>query len=421
MPKASKPTKTQLEKHLRQAQRKVQRLEEQHGVLTLHIFKQRRMFKLLERLQHLDDTKAVCRAIVEGATDFVDCESGSIMVHDEVRNRLVIRASVGLTPQEEAITFTPEEGFAGHAWQTGEPKWSANDAEADPAFAKIGGQSTTFDALAAVPVIAGNSRVGVLNCHNKRDDSNLTEEDIDNLALLASYVGSVLQLAPLREKQRELALKDAMTGLIRRDRLPDILNERLASESASYVHCFLLDMDNFKGINDRYGHQKGDAAIAAIAKKLSELFGHRSDVLLCHWGGDEFALVMFSHEKIATLDVKQRIVDSIMESDCVELPGAKLAVSVGVATKRISETTYDDLVKEADADLYREKEKRSASWKRVIQPLGSDLVVTVSRRDNRETPLTDVDVATAIGIAVGELGVPAVDTKTTTQTMHKGS
>lgn len=376
-------TKAILAKRLHQQERKSRRLKEEKEVLLLHLGTQRRMAKLLGQLQHyLDDTRTVSKVIVETATAFLDCESGSLTLFDESKQQLVITASVGLRPEEETIVFSPGEGFAGTAWQTGKAKWVANSAELDPAFSKKPQQRIKLNGLASVPVAAGGTQVGVLNCHNKRDDGDISEEDVDNLSLLASYVGSVLQLAPLREKQKELAWKDAMTGLFRRDRLPDVVEEQLKHHVDQYLHFFLLDMDNFKQVNDRHGHQKGDAAIRAIASKLQELFGQRADSYLCHWGGDEFVLVVFSHEISVAHEIRERLNAALMGLSCTDLPDVRFSVSIGVATERVVPgLEYDALVRDADAALYTEKGGKSHSWRRVLRRDDLGVTVIVERED----------------------------------------
>lgn len=349
---------TLLEAKLSRCKEALRKADEDNAALFIQIRKQRRMAKVLEQLQpHLDDTRAVSRAIVQAATAFLDCESGSIMLPDADGRTLRIVANEGLQPCEEGITFVPNEGFAGRAWATGEPVWTGNDAENHQYFAIKPVQKTRFRSLAAVPIVSSTDIIGVLSCHNKRDDDVLDEDDIANLVLLSSYVASTLQLAPLREEQKRLATYDAMTGLIRRDRLADILTAEFPKHPRSFVHFFLLDMVKFKRINDTYGHQKGDAVIRAIANKLKELYARRSDVFLCHWGGDEFALVVFSHEKAVAAEVRRTVLSGINSLRCQELPNEEFSASVGHHTMPTEKADYDKLVAVADRKMYQQKER----------------------------------------------------------------
>lgn len=349
---------TSLEAKLRRCKGALKKADEDNAALFIQIRKQRRMAKVLEQLQpHLDNTQAVAKAIVQAATSFLDCESGSILLPDKITGVLKIVANEGLQTSEEAITFVREEGFAGRALATGKPVWTGQDAEHHEFFAHKDGQTTKFRSLAAVPIASSTEMIGVLCCHNKRDDDVLDADDIANLVLLASYVASTLQLTPLREEQKRLATYDAMTDLIRRDRLASLLAAGCRKHPNERIHFFLLDMVDFKKVNDQYGHQKGDIAIKAIAGKLKELYGSRPEALLCHWGGDEFALVLFAHEKAVAAEVRSTVLAEINSLCCQELPGVSFSASIGHHTMATEDAEYDKLVSVADRKMYQHKER----------------------------------------------------------------
>lgn len=355
-------------------ERKLRECEEKVRVFDSHLRKQRRMALLLVDLQdYLDDTKAVANAIVEAARSFVDVEAGSLMAVDEQTGRLRILAHVGLKAIDEAITFSRGQGFAGLAWQDGKPVWCGGKADRDSRFLRIDQQQTVFESLAAIPIMVGQRCIGVLNCHNKLDGSELRDEDIEDLKLLSSYVAPVLQIAPLRERERFLALHDGMTELVRRDRFAEVVAQAMETHPGQRIHFFLLDLDDFKEINDRHGHQKGDIAIKAVAAALRGLYGNRDGAYLCHWGGDEFALAVFAHELNVAEEIRTRVREAIRDVVCEELPGVHLSASVGLATTSLvgELPTYDALVAAADRALYEDKGRKRGERRRDFTPEAS--------------------------------------------------
>lgn len=113
--------------------------------------------------------------------------------------------------------------------------------------------------------------------------------------------------------------------------------------------CVMLDLDDFKSINDQYGHPVGDAALIHFAKTLRKNV-RRADAI-ARLGGDEFALVLHNAGGIDTLGVLERL-QKIMEASPLPVPEGPLPLqfSAGIAEKQIGESLSDALAR-ADAAL----------------------------------------------------------------------
>ncbi|ANJ66186.1 hypothetical protein A9404_01285 [Halothiobacillus diazotrophicus] len=162
------------------------------------------------------------------------------------------------------------------------------------------------------------------------------------------------------------ALSDPLTTLPNRAALEAYLNFALgrAERHKGILAVCVIDLDEFKPVNDRYGHEVGDQLLNALAKRLSGTL--RMEEFLARLGGDEFVLVLEGVENISTLNViMERISDEIARPFVLQ-DGIHVQVhaSIGIATYPEIKTA-DELMRMADRALYRaknEKKSRSRNW-----------------------------------------------------------
>ncbi|MEG2177191.1 MAG: diguanylate cyclase, partial [Oscillibacter sp.] len=145
---------------------------------------------------------------------------------------------------------------------------------------------------------------------------------------------------------------DLMTGLYNRGSAETLITQRL--ENGTGLHAMLmLDVDNFKKLNDTYGHAYGDRAIRAIAKKLRSLF--RENDVVTRMGGDEFSVFMENVPSVEAVERKAQELCQKMSAIQVKGEGAAITCSVGVTIGEGGEDTFETLYKKADKALYNAK------------------------------------------------------------------
>lgn len=163
-------------------------------------------------------------------------------------------------------------------------------------------------------------------------------------------------------KKKELGLvqraeSDGLTGLLNRETFKDKVEQRLTVDKGGYL--FLLDLDDFKEINDTYGHQCGDEILRMTAKCLRKSF--RGEDYTGRYGGDEFLVFMPAPASIEAVRERAMILTGAVSSLQLENNGnIKLTCSVGVA--KYEGGTYADLLKKADEAMYKAKEAGKNSW-----------------------------------------------------------
>jgi len=158
---------------------------------------------------------------------------------------------------------------------------------------------------------------------------------------------------------------DPLTGLLNRRGIQQVLEAELAThrQSGEPLTVFMMDLDGFKPINDRYGHGAGDRALIWIAGELQRLL--RSNDQLGRYGGDEFLAILPGIDQEQAQQIAQRITTSLVATSEREphLPSA----SIGVATAMTDGSDAHKLLEVADSRLYALKRKRPS---KVVRPIG---------------------------------------------------
>ena len=193
--------------------------------------------------------------------------------------------------------------------------------------------------------------------------SRLTEQIdrmISNNASLKGKLASSQKILIAQQRQIEMlrtaVLIDGMTQLANRSYFDDKLAEmiKLRQRYNEVFFLIILDVDNFKAINDSYGHPAGDLILKGVAAKIKTAL--RDSDFLARFGGDEFALILIKSTPLAADAVARKLCalirDSRFEFEGTEL---KVTLSIGAAEATAFDTT-ESLLERADAALYRVKQ-----------------------------------------------------------------
>jgi diguanylate cyclase (GGDEF)-like protein len=197
--------------------------------------------------------------------------------------------------------------------------------------------------------------------HMRADDA--VERAISELeALLAERAGEPRAreaLETLRHawsSARVDAQTDPLTELPNRAWLRQALEDTIARCARTGAHAALLflDLDGFKEVNDRHGHQAGDLLLAAVAKRV--LSSVRDEDLVARHGGDEFVVLLENLESPqVAYGIAGRVVDAVSTNYAVDGDTFRLSVSVGVALYPQHGSTGGELLRNADLAMYRAK------------------------------------------------------------------
>jgi len=153
------------------------------------------------------------------------------------------------------------------------------------------------------------------------------------------------------------AEKDALTGLLNRASIRRLFAESLEEHKAMNTGFafFLIDIDNFKYINDNFGHQEGDKVLIRFGNAIQACF--RTSDLIGRLGGDEFVVMMKNGPLHTAIEEKAEMLRKELEKVCDASGTAYVSASIGISEYPSDGKTIDELYRNADTAMYRAKNK----------------------------------------------------------------
>lgn len=169
-------------------------------------------------------------------------------------------------------------------------------------------------------------------------------------------VSLVHDLEAARKKAVLLANTDMLTGVLNRRHFVEVANYKLteAHRQREDITVLLLDVDDFKKINDNYGHDAGDAVLKMVAERCHQAL--RPEDSFARWGGEEFVAVLPGSNQSESIGIALKVRDAIA-SGAVGAKGSTISVtaSIGVATELDGDETLESLLSRADHAMYEAK------------------------------------------------------------------
>ncbi len=226
--------------------------------------------------------------------------------------------------------------------------------------------------ILAVPLLRQDKAVGVLSVQARRSQA-YQEEHRQLLETLAAQVAVALENARLYEQTRQLAITDALTGLYNRRHLFS-LGAREIQRARRFGHpltALMIDLDDFKQVNDRYGHHVGDQVLRQWAQRTAATL--REVDILGRYGGEEFGVFLPETTLEQGIHLARRLRQHIAaEPFNTEKGPVRLTVSIGLAAWNEHITSAAALLQEADFAQYAAKHagKNRIAW---LDPESHDL------------------------------------------------
>ncbi len=308
--------------------------------------------KLNERLAVEDILEMVLRE----ARRVVSYSTGVIYLWSEAQGAYAAAAAAGAHAERLRQSIIPKgEGFFGRAMENRSPEL-VFDARTDPRIRKEPGLPQMYRSLLVIPLLAEKETLGVFILGDKRPLA-FDEHHLNTLCIIGGQAAMAVMNALLVRRLEHSANTDALTGIYNQRYFSAQIDRehRRAAASGLPLGLVMLDVDSFKSINDRFGHQAGDAVLCELARIVRDTVGEKG--LAARYGGEEFVVALPGLGEENCLAVAEEIRRNVREHR-FEVDGLprQVRVSLGVAVFPQHAQDVAGLIKKADQALYRAKE-----------------------------------------------------------------
>ena len=313
---------------------------------------QRTVDRVGATLRSTHDMGQILDSILSTASDAVLADAGCLWLFTGTRDELYPALSRGVD-QDALDRLRVGEGIAGLAAERGitvklpteggGPKHSRNEPR--------------FPVTLAVPLYSAQRVTGVIALY-REGAVPFDQKDLDTVVFLAEQGGVAIENVLLHEDAQRLSLTDGLTGVWNRRYLQMQFRQTLASANRfdRPFSVLMLDLDNFKDVNDTHGHQRGDAILIEFAQRAGAAL--REIDTFVRYGGEEFVCLLSETDISGARTTAEKIRQTIA-SDPFTAVGEEpvsVSVSIGVACYPLHGNGYQSLIEAADQALYQAKE-----------------------------------------------------------------
>ncbi len=226
---------------------------------------------------------------------------------------------------------------------------------------QLGGAATML-----LPLSTRGRVAGVLELIAESSGRRFSDGETTLLRAMANQAASALENARLMRQLRDAAETDLVTGIYSHRHLQDRIRQEVARAARGHVplSVLMVDLDDFKRINDQHGHQAGDRVLRAIGGALRAAV--RTSDVVARYGGDEFVVLMPDTDEDEASTVAQRAEAAVAELQHPMAEGTTVQVtcSVGLALHPRDGRSGKELLRAADAQMYRHKRSRAPGRRR---------------------------------------------------------
>jgi diguanylate cyclase (GGDEF)-like protein len=318
------------------------------------------VYPISQRLATLSREADVRELLLRSARHLAGLDGAAVVMTDERDTRYVVEAAFGWPTEYLKREVALDE----RTWAA----WVLRSAEEALLLDQVAGREERMpvlvldegaaraSSLLAVPLRARNRTLGALVLTAPAGAFDAASRRV--LEILANQAAATLSLIKDRERQRQLAVRDGLTGLYNRRAFNELLVSAIANEDrreAGHLGLVLLDIDHFKKLNDTYGHPAGDAALRSLARLLVQHL--RKGDQAARYGGEEFVVILPGTDHDRSVQAAERLREALQKHRFVH-DGARipLTASLGVAVWPADGRDSEALLAAADRGLYAAKQ-----------------------------------------------------------------
>ena len=321
------------------------------------------MLDIAYDLPQMQDKDEMYQKMLDYAVKLIPgAQYGSILIYNKEADRMEFLALKGYDVKRFSdVYLKKEELFLYIINQLCEPAIIINPLEKNNRLSEIkkkeilkSSRSLEYKSILISPMYVDGDFAGCISVDNMERTDAFSRSDIEIIRYITAHLEILSKNMDLVGEMKQHLVVDSLTGLFNRRYLNNLCDENYTGDDLQAATIVMIDMDNFKNINDSYGHGRGDEVLKYFSDLLSSRF-RKSDSII-RFAGDEFLLVLN--------ECPPEKADNILKELKKELEnnpyqGIQVMFSYGISSIKDG-STIEDSIKEADKNMYRQK--RANVW-----------------------------------------------------------
>ncbi|MCX7904300.1 MAG: sensor domain-containing diguanylate cyclase [Caloramator sp.] len=315
------------------------------------------LIKVASELENFENLDSIYPRLLKYTLDLIEnAEAGSILIYNKDKDYLEYKAAEGFDIEVlKGVNLKKEELYFYKSTKLIEPAVIKNPKKFDDknlhkeSYKKLlENDCLDISATLSAPIYVDGEFFGVINVDNRRKEDAFSKNDIKVIKYITTQLEAAIKIAKLMDDLKNILKIDYLTGLYNMRSLEETIENLLLSKK--YFAFCIIDLNDFKGINDTFGHKKGDEVLKYFAMALKRYFSN--DSIVFRYAGDEFAVINF--KGMDELKEKINIFREYLYSNTVD--GITVKFSAGYCDSNMCKC-LDEVILKADNDMYKEKRK----------------------------------------------------------------
>jgi len=323
-------------------------------------------FQLLNKTSKMINSKLdiniILKKLMKNIGDIVDAEAWTLFSYNKETNKLIFKYVVGeKSEQLLGKSLNVDQGIVG---------WAASNKESilvknvnkDSRFYKYFDKKTNFKtkSLICVPIIYRNELLGVVEVVNKKHGRSFTEEDLNIMEILVDNAAIAIKNSYLLEQIYQITLKDHLTDLYNFRKLNNIIDKNYKNKKPFAL--IFMDLDDFKKVNDNFGHNYGSKALIEFSEILKSIIDNNEYAF--RYGGDEFIVILENRDLNLARDFAETILKKVknhtfLKNDKLQV---KLTLSIGISHYPLISKKKKEILTQADQAMYKVKKRKKDNY-----------------------------------------------------------